>query len=357
MRFVPPRRRPQSPISFLSLTSWARPTSLATTSASLQKPFTTKAGLDTAIANATGGEYIYYAGTSGTPLTISSSSGNAYTIANKNPSTPISIDFGCSHNIWDASKITSNYVNFNCTSTSSFHGLYVHDCSNLRIYGGDMQSSGGSGYVVTGGTDSCYFWDFYSHDLHKQGFFALTDVAGGGTSKNVTNNNVRGECTAWGGNISSPSWDPHNEKGTGIHGAMLADVTNGGALTGNTFAFYVHNCPCGNGVELGQQGGGPVTGNVLYIRAEHLSKVATSQTAANALIMWGTDQLSNTTVGWVEGTDLQGAVIWSGDYLAATPIGVTVNHGRHTNVNQNTNGTSGTVPYDSSHGIVLNDCT
>jgi hypothetical protein len=65
--------------------------------------------------------------------------------------------------------------------------------------------------------------------------------------------------------------------------------------------------------------------------------------------------VASSTVGWAEGTNLQGAVVWAGDISSGLISGMSVLHGRHNNVNQNTNGTSGLVPFDKSRGIAYSD--
>ncbi|MDX6480013.1 MAG: hypothetical protein QOG85_523 [Gaiellaceae bacterium] len=348
---------PSAP-TFASVTDWERPS--PATPADAQDsgwrlvPFTDKSGLTAALNGMQAKDYIYYAGQG--VLSISSPSGHGLTLAKK-PSGPVVLDFGTRQSIWNPAAESGNYVAFSSTSPSRYAGLFVHDSTNLRIYGGDYSSTGGPGIVVEGGTTDNVFWDFYVHDTHWDGIDLFPLTVGGDA---ITGNSFRGEITRWGGNVSSPSWDPHAEQGTGIHGAQVADVSSGGPFTGNTLALYVHDGMTGAGIQFGQPtGGGAITGNTIYVKAVNLTKASTSQVAGNALQFWGNHDLTGTVIGWAEGTNLQGRVVDANGMSGLLYITglVTVLHGRHTNTNLNPSypASNRTNPYDPTHGILFTD--
>lgn len=337
-------------VTFVSVTNWSRPSFTQTRTVT----FTSLAGLNTAMTNLTDGDLIQYAGTG--VLTISSSSSNAFSISGKKPATKVVIDFGTRASIWDSSHVSGNYVEFNCTSTSNLHGLFLFNNSNLTLYGGSFTTSGGTGiYTIStsGGLSNVTHWDFYCHDTHQHGLF----VAPGSSSVSITNCSFRGECTTWGGNVASPSWDSHSEKGTGIHACLVSDVGSSGAFTGNTVVIYGHDCACGNGMEIGQSGGGPISSNTFYCKAVNLTKVSVSQVGGAVYPLWGNVSLGSNTVGWAEGINIQGPVIdVDNGALSTLTNGLVVSHGRHTNTNQNT-AEFGTNPFPTSFGIVYHDTT
>jgi hypothetical protein len=86
------------------------------------------------------------------------------------------------------------------------------------------------------------------------------------------------------------------------------------------------------------------------------------ETGGNAINFWGPKHLDGCVVGWVEATNCSGGCVHeaNGTWINASPP-VTVNHGRHSNVNQffNTSVSSNrNVPYDATFtGVVYNDCT
>lgn len=338
--------------TYESVTNWARPAFTPTRSV----PFTDRTSLSNAISGMQAGDYIYYAGTG--VLTLSSSSGDAFTISGKNPSGKVVIDFGTRASVYGA-PTTPNYVEFQCSATSNLDALYIINCSNLTIYGGSMttMNSAGSGIYVVGPCTNLVMWDWYCYNLGGHGIFAAPSSTGA-----INNCSFRGEAVNWGQNLNL---DPHAEKGTGLHGGLLADITNGGGFQNTVFAIYAHDSNAGNGIELGQSGGGPISGNTIYCKAVNLSKQATSQVAANTIALWGTINIG-VTAGWLEGDNLQGRVVDGEGLNSAALVNAgkfTVSHGRHSNTNQNPHlsttesGVAATQPYDDRWGITYNDCT
>lgn len=359
-------------------------------------PFNTKAGLDSALTGITGvstNVYIWYSGPGTLPnstnfaagtfysgsgsLTISSSSGTVYTIASKNPTGPVVIDFGCSHNIWDATKITANYVKFSYTGTSNIDCFYIHDCSNLRIYGGEFNSGiGGAAIRMRGQNTSIRMWDQYVAQAGSHGIQIQPADPSTGAAKTIDSCNFRLEVTRF---CMNPTNDPHPDKGSGFHGCLWQD-TNHGTISNSTIALKATN-PLqqgetsagqtwpegggGSGIEIGSVGDS-TSNNTFFILAEnmHMKPTGTNpgstaqQTGGNAVNHWGSIPLNGHVFGWVEGNDLTGAVTHGagGGWFPGSPA-ITVNHGRHNNVNQSTAGSNISTPYDTAHSIVYNDST
>lgn len=320
------------------------------------------------------GDYIYYAGTSGTPLTISNSSTNAYAISNKNPASPVTIDFGTKATTqttaWGA-PTSANYVHFNFTGTSSFYGFYLTTSSNIYIYGGEVTSTHGG--VLVKDSHNCWLLDQVVHD-----------VGGTGISLFPSQSNVIHDCTVRGEvyNFSmNPSLDPHKDKGTGLHACNAWDGVSS-SFYNNTIAIYGHDSlkpgtvsygktwPEGGGgscIEFGQADtGGTCSNNTFYAKAENLLMIPNGtnpgstgvQTGGNVINAWGAHPANGTVYQWIEGTNCTGAV-FDGDRTSGgfASVPITVNHGRAVNVNQYTGGGNISVPYETITNVTYHDCT
>lgn len=319
-------------------------------------PFTTSAGLSNALSAMQPGDYIFYNG--GGVLTIT---GEYTGFANRNPSGVVVIDLGL--------RSSGNYVKFSYTGTLNLPAVWLHDSSNLRLYGGELTTNGvgGTALQLQAVLRNVLWWDFVSHDNGGAGA-GLAPITPGGIASIIDSCWIRGEVYNWGGNLN---WDPHAEAGTGIHGVNLADVRdnagNCGSFTNNTIAFFAHDGPTGAACEFGNPSGagGSIANNVLYLKGVNLTKVATSQVAGNVLQLWGAMPFTNTIVPWVEGINIQGRVVDGEGLSGATYVNggkVTIQHGRHSNSNQNTHlgstepGVSAVQPYDDRWGITFQDC-
>ena len=363
---------PPTILSFLGQTSWSRPIADTPVQAYglgwTMKPFNTKTGLDSIISALAPNQYAWYSGpgtlptsadfaagrfystSTPAPLVISSSSGNGYSITNKNLASPAIIDFGCSANQWDSTKITANHVEFKYTGTSSFAGILINSCSNLYIFGGDYSggTSGGSGFNMMGNTNHCYFMDLYAHDCGTGGLSSIPKDAFTGALTTHDNNTWRGEVYNWG---TDPAADSHVQApGTGLHGFMAADA--GGTWTNNKVAVWGHDpTTVGCVFEIGSQvskGSGLLANNTIYAKGEHLHFHST-QSCANVVNLWGDKDLSTNTFAWIEGNDIYGAVIRSSGSSSITQ-GMPVTHGRHSQTNLNPSDGL-TVPYEQGIGI------
>lgn len=365
--------------TFLSLTNAiasGRPTSLSTTPTSQRKPFTTWAQFTSLLSGCQPGDYIYYAGTSGTPLNVSSSSASAYILSNVKPAGLVTLDFGTPPTIWTPGD-TGNYVKFAYTgSTIGFSGLYVHDISNLAIYGGTYTSGLNGGSAITMYSNSnCYFLDAYVNVAGGSGILCSGQTTSGALGS-IANLKMRLEVNRFAMNPTNA--DPHLDKGSGVHGAIMHGAQ--AAFSNCEIAIYAHDplrpgevvngiaYPEGGGgsaIEIGNDTGGPITGNKYYVLAENLLMNCTGtnpgsngnkQTGGNAVNLWGSLHIDGDQFIWVEGNNLSGQVIhatgenWK---LGSPPIEVV--HGRHSNTNQawpNNSLSSQTDPYNRQYTIV-----
>ena len=232
------------------------------------------------------------------------------------------------------------------TGTQQLQAVWLNNASNLSIFGGDISTSDTGGVCLrVYGSQHVLWWGFNLHDCGATGFQAQ---AIGGP---VDHDDFQGTIWKVGQNLA---WDPHTEKGTGLHAANLWDANSTNSFSNNRFAFYAHDIPVGACVEYGNSQGA-ATGNVLYLKCVNETEVSTTQTGGNALQLWG--NINNTTkatldVKYLEGDNLQGyAYFDSGLSSGVDASGVTIDYGRASNTNQNPR-YAGQNPWDSSAGVV-----
>ncbi len=87
------------------------------------------------------------------------------------------------------------------------------------------------------------------------------------------------------------AWDPHIEKGTGLHCVNLDD-NNIYPFQHNRFAFYCHDISSGAAIEYGaahRADPKPVK-NTIYLLAVNLTEVAKIQTGGNGIQFWGVER-------------------------------------------------------------------
>jgi hypothetical protein len=257
-----------------------------------------------------------------------------------NPSGPAEIDLGTG----------SSAVKFSYSGTSDLPSVWIVNSSNLRIFGGEIHGPPpgqvGNGGVMVYHATNILWWHFHIHDVAGIGL-SLYPVSGA-----ITGCDFEGEVDHWGENTS---YDPHAEKGTGVHGANVSDV-GGGIYTNNRLALYAHDGPAGAAIQIGNpDGSGQISGNTIILKAINLTMHATSQVAGNALQEWGGVPMQ-INVPYLEAANLQGrAVDANGVYTGVAQTGVVVGYGRATNTNLNTSlstaesSVSPTTPWDPRH--------
>jgi hypothetical protein len=169
----------------------------------------------------------------------------------------------------------------------------------------------------------------------------------------VQHDDFQGEITKVGQNLN---WDPHTEKGSGIHGSNLWDSSYSSAFSDNRFAFYAHDIPTGACVEIGNPSSGvSAGGNVLYLKCANATFVSHTQTGGNALQLWGQTSTLGLHVKYLEGDNLQGYALWGGGVSSGQNLGgTTVEYGRATHTNLNPR-YAGLKPWDTSHAVAYQD--
>ena len=263
-----------------------------------------------------------------------------------NPSGPAEIDLGTG----------SGAVQFSYSGSSDLPSVWIVNSSNLRIFGGEIHGPPpgqvGNGGVTIYHSTNVLWWHFHIHDVAGIGL-SLAPVSGP-----ISGCDFEGEIDHWGQNTS---YDPHAEKGTGVHAANVADV-GGAVYTNNRLALYAHDGPTGAAIQIGNpDGSGQISGDTIILKAVNLTMHATSQVAGNALQAWGGVPMQ-IAIPYLEATNLQGrAVDTNGVYSGVSQSGIRVDYGRATNTNLNTvlatteSSISPTASWDSRHGPVYQD--
>lgn len=324
-------------------------------------PFTDKASLTNAINGMVGGDYIFYNGPS-PGFTISASGADAYSILNKNPSSPVVIDFGTATTKWGTSL--GNHVTFNYTGAGKNNSLYINSCSNLKIYGGEYV---GGGLVMQAPSHYNEMWDIAVHNIGGTGLHFRGNTSGGASSEAdhcFFRMEVFRMC------LNPQVTDPHADKGTGIHGFLFHD-TSGGNVHDNTVIVDGYNPlqpgevspydglvypegAMGSICEIGSPGASE-NNNTFYLRGTncHMIPNATNpgssgsgQTGGNVINAWGNVKFNGMVVAWLEGNDMTGQLLSAagGSYWPGSPA-ATILHGRWHNINQSTAGGNAPEPY------------
>jgi hypothetical protein len=235
-------------------------------------------------------------------------------------------------------------VSFVYSGGANHPALWLNNARNLYIYGGDLSTAGTGGACLTDhGSQHVLWWGFYLHDCGGSGFAAFT------TGADIDHDDFEGTITKVGQTLA---WDPHSEKGTGVHGAILWDANTSYSFTNNRFAFYAHDIASGACVELGNdQPSSHATGNVLYEKCVNETEVATRQTGGNGLQLWGDTDTLGLDVRYLEVHNAQGRALDSqGLYPGRTLAGVTVEYGHASKTNLNPRYV-GQTPWDSYGGV------
>jgi hypothetical protein len=240
-------------------------------------------------------------------------------------------------------------VSFVYSGGLNLPAVWLDNAANLRIFGGDASTADtGGDCILAYGSQHVLWWGFAAHDCGGSGISDLT------VKTPAEYNDFQGEIWKVGQNLA---WDPHPEKGTGEYCAgEFGDNGGGYAFDHNRLAFYCHDIPVGAAVALGFSGTpSAASGNVLYLKAEHLTDVATRQTGGNALELWGNTSPLGLDVKYLTVDDAEGyGVFGGGVYSDQSLSGVTIDYGRasHTNLNPRYAGRSS---WDSAHGVVYHD--
>lgn len=232
--------------------------------------------------------------------------------------------------------VFDNACLFTGSTTAALNCVFISGATKHRIFGGvNMSNLPGHGILI-----------YPSSDILWHGFKVVGQI--GGTCLRVLA--VNGDCARLDlmGEVSNNGWtpslDPHAEKGTGMHPSYIGgDAAQTGTVKDSRFIIDAHDCQAGSN-QIGAKG----TNNDFYIRAKNLTKVATSQTAGNAVQLFG-GLLSNLDI-WVEADNVAQVVRVTNETMS----NIRVNHGRGVNVRGNYDSS---VKYMPNPGIVYTDCT
>lgn len=227
------------------------------------------------------------------------------------------------------------------TPGSNLPAVWVNDSSHVRFFGGRITNPrGGAGLTIY---DSSYvtWWGFVIRNTANTGLFVQ------GIHRTNDHLDLKGEISHWGLNLA---FDPHREKGTGLHGANLGDAVRG--VRNSRFALYLHDAAVGAGVEAG--GATPTDGfwrNTLYLRCRNLTKRAVLLTAGNCLQLWG-DNVTGNDFRYIQAENLQGrpydaSGMFGGQSLASDRVGY--GRGFRTNLNPRI----GSMHWDDARGTVF----
>jgi hypothetical protein len=256
------------------------------------------------------------------------------TVINKRLSAPAVID------------LTGHSVKFVYSGGQNYPAVWLNNAENLRIYGGELSTADTGGACITSyGGQYVTWWYFTAHDCGGTGAGLATVTAP------AEHNDFQGTIWKVGQNVA---WDPHVEKGSGLHCANLDD---GGqyAFQDNRFAFYCHDIPTGAAIEYGSRAIAPVR-NTIYLKAVNLTFVSLIQTGGNAIQIWGvTGQTAD--IKYLEVDNAQGYGLFDGGMYSGTTLsGITEEYGRATNTNLNAR-YSGKSPWQTNEGVVYQDVT
>ncbi|HZD86660.1 MAG TPA: hypothetical protein VE088_01480, partial [Gaiellaceae bacterium] len=240
-------------------------------------------------------------------------------------------------------------------SASALPAVWINKDAYIRFYGGDISDSASGGKAGTGidlyDSSHVSWWDFDVHDVGGSGIFVT------GITQPVRYVDLRGEVSHWGENLA---WDPHAEKGTGLHGILVADSNYG--VEDSRFAIHAYDGAAGAGMEIG--GSKPTDGawrNTIYMWCQNLTMRATSQVAGNCVQVWGYNNVGN-DFAYVEAENLQGRAYDAGGVYGSQSLSTdTVGYGRasQTNLNPYLARTESSIPagtvWDTRHATQFGD--
>jgi hypothetical protein len=238
---------------------------------------------------------------------------------------------------------------FSGVSGGDLPAVWIKQVSHVYFVGGSISNPRGSAGILV----------YDSSSLAWRGFVIRNTGGSGLMVQGITRVNdhldLEGDISHWGLDLSL---DPHAEKGTGLHGALLADAYFG--VENSRFVLTLHDGATGAGVEAGGARSTDVfRHNVLDLRCSHLTMRAETQVAGNCLELWGQNVTAN-VVGYLSADHLQGrAYDVNGMDAGQSLHSNTVSFGRAaaTNLNPDLGRTESAVsagnPFDPRFGTVF----
>ena len=206
--------------------------------------------------------------------------------------------------------------------------VWIRNSGGWRIWGGTITNPDGNGILVYA-MPGPFTWTGFS--VSNTGDTCVAVYPVGGNINGLTLKGVAGSADP------NLSWDPHAEKGTGIHAWNIADAT-GGLVQNSVFAADTLDQATGAGVEIDTS---QIGANVkVFARATHLGfpipgtswlGYAQQQTAGNVVQLWGGSLVGSLDIAYVEGNDIQGRMVQAGGINSGADISkTTVDYGRAT---------------------------
>jgi hypothetical protein len=205
--------------------------------------------------------------------------------------------------------------------------VWIKGSGGWRIWGGTITNASGGGVLVYAMPGPFTWTGFWS------GQTAMTGVSVFPVGGNISNLVLAGVS---GSSSQNLAYDPHLEKGTGLHAWNLADAT-GGIVQNSTFACDILNQATGAGVEIETN---RVSNVVVYARAVNLgfplagttwTGDAQSQVAGNVIQLWGGSASGKLDIRYAEGNDIQGRIVETNGVASGSDLSlVDVAYGRAT---------------------------
>lgn len=203
--------------------------------------------------------------------------------------------------------------------------VWIKGSGGWRIWGGTITNSSGGGVLVYA-MPGPFTWTGFSSTQTAMTGVSVFPV--GGNISNLTLAGVSGSSS------QNLAYDPHLEKGTGLHAWNLADAT-GGIVQNSTFACDILNQATGAGVEIETN---RVSNVVVYARAVNLgfplpgttwNGYAQSQVAGNVIQLWGGSAPGKLDIRYAEGNDIQGRIVETNGVASGSDLSlVDVAYGR-----------------------------
>lgn len=358
----------------------ARPTTMPISSSPHYKPFTTITQMQSLLASAVAGDYIFYDGSG--VLTSSGTSNAVLSLTGHNYGGRVTLDLGTYRSVWDNSLESSDYVQINYTGTGLGSPVGLSNCTNLTIYGGRLHCTNGygNGILLNAPLNQIDWYDPYFYNCGLQGI-AVRGQTGSGAASTTQNIFFRAEVDGY---AMDPARDNHADKGTGLHACQLH---GGGAIKNCKWMIYGHDplAPgaTSHGVVWPEGGGGSVVepgqenlsdnsdNHIVYAFGENLLMKNGSpyrnpgttgyQIGGNVIEAWGNSKLNDWVFEFIAGRNITGCV-WHGagsNWQGTSGHEVVVNHGRHVNTNQFLASSGGVAgPYDRRlPQPIYHDCT
>jgi hypothetical protein len=222
-------------------------------------------------------------------------------------------------------------------SRTGYNAVHLQDSGGWRIWGGTLANPYGGGIHVYSIPGPFTWTGFTVGQVGGTGLSVFPVPTTLTPSGNISNLTLSG---AMGSSSENLSYDPHAEKGTGLHCSNIADPPyggGGGIVQNSTFAVDCLNQATGAAVEINSNRSSNV---VIFARATHLGFAlpgttwpgyATNQVAGNVIQLWGGSSGGRLDIRYAEGNDIQGRILETNGVSSGADISqVSLDYGRAT---------------------------